>query len=346
MSAAAGVAAPEREAWRADGELAARLRVSEIQRSRLLSAAVCVIDEEGYGDASVAHITSRARVSRRTFYELFEDREACLLGLLEDAIDRVEREIAAAGLDGLPWRERVRGGLWRVLSFFDRDPALARVCVVQSAHGGERILKRRAAVLARMVSLIDEGRCEGARGAGAPSLTAEGLVGAAHAIVHGRLQARDPEPLSVLLGELMAMIVLPYLGASAARREQARALPEAARPLIARDARESTSVVDSLAGIPMRVTYRTALVLACLAEHPGISNRMVGDSAGIPDQGQISKLLSRLERLGLAANRGEGYVKGEANAWRLTPTGLQVAQSIRVHTHGQTPQGSREGMVR
>jgi chromosome segregation and condensation protein ScpB len=78
----------------------------------------------------------------------------------------------------------------------------------------------------------------------------------------------------------------------------------------------------------MRVTYRTAVVLERIAEQPGISNRQVADQAGIADQGQMSKLLSRLQRLGLIANTGQGHTKGEPNAWTLTPTGLQVAQNI------------------
>ena len=83
----------------------------------------------------------------------------------------------------------------------------------------------------------------------------------------------------------------------------------------------------------MRLTYRTALVLGCIAEEPGASNRVIGDHAGVSDQGQISKLLARLERLGLAANTGDGHLKGEPNAWRLTPRGVQVEHSIRAHTH-------------
>jgi TetR/AcrR family transcriptional regulator len=310
------------------------LQVSEIQRSRLLAAAVRAIDEDGYGDATIAHITSRARVSRRTFYEQFEDREDCLSTVLENALAAIEGEIAAAELDGLGWRERVRGGLWAILSFFDRDPALARVCVVQAVSGGGSVLARRARVLQRLAGVIAEGRHEGSRGEDAPLLTAEGLVGAAHGIVHERLLNRSPEPLASLLGPLMAMIVLPYLGPAAARREQARPIPDGPNGLTARDLREPVPVGDPLASIPMRVTYRTARVLACIAEQPGISNRMLGDRAGIPDQGQISKLLSRLERLGLAANREQGHVKGEPNAWTLTPTGVQVAQSIRLHAHG------------
>ena len=42
----------------------------EMQRSRLLVGAVGAIEEHGYAGATVAHITARAKVSRRTFYEL------------------------------------------------------------------------------------------------------------------------------------------------------------------------------------------------------------------------------------------------------------------------------------
>lgn len=312
-----------------------RVRVSEMQRSRLLAAAAAAVDEEGYARTTVARITARARVSRRTFYELFDDREACLDALIEDVVATIEGEIARANLDGLIWRERVRGGLVAILSFFDREPALARVCVVQSLRGGPTVLKRRERILARLASVLDEGRSERtAKGGGVTELTAEGLIGAALAIVHTRLQrGQASAPLTSLTGELMSMIVLPYLGAAAARREQN--LPVPVSPVGDRDDSPTVEPTngDPLAGVPMRLTYRTALVLGCIAQEPGASNRVIGDHAGVSDQGQISKLLARLERLGLAANTGDGHLKGEPNAWWLTPKGAQVEHGIRVHTH-------------
>jgi AcrR family transcriptional regulator len=95
-------------------------RLAEIQRVRLLAAAVRAVDELGYADTTVAHITSRARVSRRTFYELFADREACLVAALEDILGLIAAELAAVDRDGVVWRERVRTGLGAVLSFLDR----------------------------------------------------------------------------------------------------------------------------------------------------------------------------------------------------------------------------------
>ena len=242
--------------------------------------------------------------------------------MLEDVVGLVEGEVAAAGMDGLAWRERVRGGLWAILSFLDREPALARVCVVQALRGGAEVLERREEIMAGLARVVDEGRREGARAGGCTPLTAEGVVGAAFTIVYARLLRGERKPLTGLLGELMGMIVLPYLGAAAARREQARLRPRGP-PCVRSDGRgvPGRAVGDPLEGVPMRLTYRTARVLEGVGERPGASNREVAERAGIHDPGQVSKLLRRLESLGLLANTGEGHAKGEPNAWGLTREG-------------------------
>ncbi len=312
----------------------ARSQVLEIQRSRLIAGAVNAIDELGYAQATVGHITSRARISRRTFYELFANREECLAAVLDDVAGLVGVELAAAGLGGLGWRERVRAGLSVILAFFDREPVLARVCVVQALRADPGLLGRREELLGQLAGVVDEGRLEGARGAECSPLTAEGLVGAAFSIVYARLLRGDRGSLTGLVGELMGMIVLPYLGPAAARREQSRrpAAVSVAAPVVPRvRGGAPRDVRDPLEGMRMRLTYRTARVLEGVAESPGASNRMVGDVAGIADPGQISKLLHRLRSLGLLANTSGGHLKGEPNAWTLTAKGERVAQSIRLH---------------
>jgi len=320
---------------RPGGGASASGRIAELQRARLLAGAVLAAEELGWSATTVAHITARARVSRRTFYDLFENREDCLLAVLQDVVERVEGEIAAAGLTGGEWADRVRGGLFAILSFFDREPVLARVCVVQALQGGPRVLVWREGILARLAAVVDQGRVERARAGQCTALTAEGLVGAACAIVHARLLADTHQaPLTGLVGELMGLIVLPYQGAAAARRECNRALPSKAVPRTGNGSEErggdAQRVFDPLRSLPMRLTYRTARVLGAVATHPGASNRTIGEAADIYDQGQISKLLSRLERLGLLANTGVGHAKGEANAWCLTELGVSVAQGLNL----------------
>jgi DNA-binding MarR family transcriptional regulator len=184
----------------------------------------------------------------------------------------------------------------------------------------------------RQIEAVDGGR--GVSGAGSksasrqpPPLTAEGVVGAVFSIVHARVLtqgSRGGEPMTELLGPLMAVIVLPYLGTRAAEQELRKPAPQLKT--------KSRQRRDPLEGLDMRLTYRTVRVLIAIAGHPGASNRLVAEGSGISDQGQISKLLARLESLGLVQNTGHGHPKGAPNAWRLTARGDEVEQAIRLQT--------------
>jgi AcrR family transcriptional regulator len=337
----------KRSARRVEGRAVAgppRVQVSEMQRARLLNAAVVSIDELGYTGATVAHVAARARVSRKTFYDLFAGREDCLLAILQDTAHRIAADCATAVPGESSWRERVRMGLWGILSFFDREPALARVCVVQSARGSQRVLEYREEILAGLARVIDEGRHESARAQLIPPLTAEGLVGGVIAIVYKRLlKGANDESLTALLGELMSVIVLPYAGPAMARKEHERAMPSLLPPAagtIVRGALTSAAVEDPLKDVPMRITYRTARVLQVVAAHPGASNRLIGELAETYDQGQVSKLLGRLQRLGLLQNEGGGQAKGEPNAWSLTVLGESVTQQLALGTDRQNGGGA------
>jgi AcrR family transcriptional regulator len=309
-----------------------REHVSEIQRMRILAAMTEVASERGTGSVTVAHVVTRAGVSRRTFYDLFSDREECFLAAFEEAIGRVSAMVIEAYEREANWRERIRAGLWALLVFLDEEPATARLCVVESLAAGPRVLERRAVVLRALVRAIDEGR-SATQGRSAtprktpllPPLTAEGVVGAVLSVIHTRLSESRAKPLTGLLGELMGVIVMPYLGQAAAQKELRKPAPQ-----IKTKTRHAHR--DPLDGLEMRITYRTVRVLMVIAEHPDASNRQIASAAGISDQGQVSKLLARLEHLGLIENRGVGPIKGAPNAWQLTPRGRHVEQAIRVQT--------------
>jgi hypothetical protein len=198
---------------------------------------------------------------------------------------------------------------------------------VESQRGGAEVLAVRERILTQLAAVLDEGRTQGKGAMPCTPVTAEALVGATNGVIHGRITRRSPEPLTELLGELMGMIAMHYLGLAAARREQARPRPPMSKGVGAGES-EQPRQSDPLQGVNMRLTYRTVRVLDCIAQQPGINNRVVAAQAGVHDQGQISKLLARLERLGLLANDGEGHAQGEPNAWRLTPLGERVSHSI------------------
>ncbi len=303
-----------------------REHVTEIQRVRILTAMAEVAAERGAGAASVAHIVSRAGVSRRTFYDLFEDREDCFLAAFDEALAQAAITVLPAYQGQTRWRERIRAALLALLVFFEEQPALARLCVVEALAAGPRALERRGEVVELLVRVVDEGRAERpARVLEPPPLAGEGAVGAVLAVIHRRLVLGGREPLTSLLGELMSAIVLPYLGGQAAQREIHKPAPQI-------KTRKKPHQGDPLEGLDMRITYRTVRVLIEIGSRPGASNREIATAAGIGDQGQVSKLLTRLEHLGLIRNDGIGHAKGAPNAWALTGRGLEVERAIGVQT--------------
>jgi AcrR family transcriptional regulator len=313
-------------------------QVSEVQRARMLNSAVQVVAEYGYGRMSVSRVISGARVSRRTFYDVFSGREDCFLAVFEDALARVEGIVMRAyEADGGGWREKTRAGLSALLGFLDEEPGMRALLIVDVLRAGPRVLERRAQVLERLGAAIGE---DCSRSQQLPALTGEGVVGAVFGVIHARVSAKDSGGMLALLPALMGVIVLPYEGPAAARKELQRPIPRISPA--SKDSRGGTLSVgspDPLDGLDMRLTYRTLRVLTVIGDQgmrgSGLSNREVADGAGIADQGQISKLLTRLEGLGLIENMRPARHRrdqptGEPNAWRLAPRGQEVQQATRV----------------
>jgi AcrR family transcriptional regulator/DNA-binding MarR family transcriptional regulator len=287
-----------------------------------------VVCEEGLQGTTVADVVRRARVSRRTFYDLFEDRDDAFLAGFEEGVRRAQDRVVAAFEAEHDWAGRVRMALAALLAFFDEEPQLATWCVVHSLAAGPAVLARRTEVLRTVTTTLDGCAREELDGPGPPVLTAEGVVGGVLAIVHARLLEQRSEPLVSLVGPLMATIVLPYAGLEAASSELARPADKS----IPRDGHASRrSARSPLEDLDMRLTYRTLMVLAAVAGAPGASNRDIAARAGVRDQGQMSKLLTRLERLQLVHNNSIGAPKGEPNAWRLTPKGHEIEQATRTN---------------
>jgi AcrR family transcriptional regulator/DNA-binding MarR family transcriptional regulator len=302
-----------------------REQLLDIQRGRLIAATTQLAAEHGVGKLSVSAIVAHSGVSRRTFYEVFPDVRECLLAALEESLGQARARVREAYDTHAPWRLRTRLALHALLCLFEDEPTRGRLLVVEAPGAGQQALERRAQVLGELSDAVEEGRAETGRGSALTALTAEGLVGSALAVVHARMVADDVRgtpSLVELTNPLMSMIVLPYLGAAAARKELEQPLPERRR-------RESqpTDGASRLNTLPMRITYRTMRVLRTIGAHPGASNREIGKTAGMGDQGQVSKLLQRLDRLGLIVNTTTSDERGMANSWQLTPAGAEIEQA-------------------
>ncbi len=93
-----------------------------------------VVTERGYDAATVADIVAAARVSRRTFYEHFADKQDCFVQgcwhgvtLLYDAVDGAGRAHPDA-----PWRDAVRFGLDSLLRALAAHPDYTWIITIET----------------------------------------------------------------------------------------------------------------------------------------------------------------------------------------------------------------------
>src|SRR6476646_6012840 len=138
-----------------------RGQVTEIQRARMLAAAVETVAEVGYARMTVAQVISRARVSRKTFYDVFADREDCFLCAFKQALGQASVLAREAYDREASWCDGVRSGL-------------AKLLVVEALGGGERVLEYRARALDQFARVIDQGRFVSEATGEPPDVTAEG----------------------------------------------------------------------------------------------------------------------------------------------------------------------------
>jgi TetR/AcrR family transcriptional regulator len=305
-----------------------RDQVVEMQRARILAAAVDVVAESGYAALTVGAVVQRARISRKTFSALFANRDTCFLAVVDEIFTRAHLVVSAAYAAESGWLDATRAALESLLRLIDEEPSLARIWFVDALAGPDAVRARRAEATAMLVAAVDAGRGVADVGRQPPRLTAEATVGALWQILHKRLANGHDEPCLELLGPCMYLVALPYLGVARARAELRRKPSLYEPPGNGADTQRSG---EPLRGTTVRVTYRTTRTLDVISARPGMSNRTVAEESGINDQGQASKLLSRLERLALIENRGLGKDRGAPNAWHLTTRGVELIRAIGLH---------------
>jgi AcrR family transcriptional regulator len=135
-----------------------RAFIASNQRERLLDAIANVVAEKGYAATRVSDITEYAGVSRKTFYELFDDKEDCFLAAY-DAITALLMDRMAHGLAAVAegsWEEQVSALLGEFLRFLASEPAFARMCIVEVLGSGARGLARRDAAIEAFFPVVDQ----------------------------------------------------------------------------------------------------------------------------------------------------------------------------------------------
>jgi AcrR family transcriptional regulator len=190
--------------------------VERNQRERILRAVVEVVNVSGYAGLTVRDVIGHAGVSRRTFYEHFDNKEEVFVAAYELVTAQLADEVASCSRRGTTWAERVTLGLAAFLERFSEDPALAHLCVVEVLAAGQPGLAGRAAALDAFRAQLKPGRHEAPADLPVPTLAAEIAIGGAHEVIYSQVLQGRASQLPLLLPELLEIVLLPFLGAHAA----------------------------------------------------------------------------------------------------------------------------------
>lgn len=286
------------------------------QRARLVAAMGELVAEVGPAAVGVHHVCQRAGMSRRTFYDHFEHRDACFLEAIREASGRllahVEEEVGAAGPE---WEARAVAATRALIGALDADRVLAQLCVVSALGGGDEAVALRRDVLDRIIALLD-----GAPASAVPTeLVLAGALGGVWDLAHRRLTDAPGGSLADLDEAATYLMLAPFAG-----RRQAVARGVARGGANAYVTRWTPAAAAGPDEPGVLVTELTGQTLQFLAGHPGAANVDIARAVDVRHESQMSRHLGRLERAGMVSHRREG----RANAWNLTTRGKEAVRAL------------------
>lgn len=180
----------------------------EVARRRALAAMAEAVGERGYADTTVRDVLVRARMSRRTFYELFDNREQCFLAAYDEARRDLLDQLDRTRRPDESWPEHATAVLHELLEFLASCPDIARLLVVEPVSAGAPGLERHERTMGELADRLaasfapalepDEG--EQLR------LRSEATVGALHRVIHARIVAGRARELPALAPALMSVM--------------------------------------------------------------------------------------------------------------------------------------------
>ena len=112
----------------------------------MLAAVADAVATKGYAAMTIGDVTSRARVSRDSFYAQFADKQACFLAAYDAITDSLLEELVAVGLDHASYVDGMREGVRAYLRFWQDHQEAAHVWLdsIYAAGSDARAHRERA----------------------------------------------------------------------------------------------------------------------------------------------------------------------------------------------------------
>lgn len=151
----------------------------------MLDAMLECVGEQGYSSTVVADVIARAVASRKTFYEHFEDRQACFLALGDELVEEWARRasLACERADEEAEPSTIEALVGELFALGCERPAALRVLAAELTAAGPAGMARRERLLEQLADLLPEQLGEQEASA---ALLARSIVGAVLRMLYAR----------------------------------------------------------------------------------------------------------------------------------------------------------------
>lgn len=210
-----------------------RDRVKADQRQRILRATGELVAKRGYNAVTIELIVKRAKVSYKTFYAHFSNKEACFLELFDAVMaqTRAQIDVALAAEAGAPWPQQVVAGLRALFDSFVADPLIARASIVEAPTVGPLIIERYEKAMTVLSPLLRQGRAiDMPQREELPETLEDTLAGGVLWSAYQRLIVGEADRIEALLPEAIEFVLRPYIGEVEAARWAKWSLAPAGEP--------------------------------------------------------------------------------------------------------------------
>jgi AcrR family transcriptional regulator len=173
------------------------------------------VNEQGFLATTISDLVSRAGISRRSFYEHFDNKEQCLLAAYDEIAKLLMQRLTDASRSTADWPGQLEAFIRELFEAVGERPDLARLVCVEMGAAGPVGAQRWAQAATITQRFISDGFKRAPGHGTIPDPVARAIVGALRRILYSRVRAeRSSKALKAellgLLPDLLAWIVLYY----------------------------------------------------------------------------------------------------------------------------------------
>jgi AcrR family transcriptional regulator len=184
----------------------------------LIAGVATAVAAHSYRNLTVSHVIEAAGVSRRTFYENFENGEEAVAAAHQAIFERFLGLVFRACNAASEWPLKVKAVVEAALDYAAAEPAQVRLLTLDPLSADVEMTQQVLASNEHLAALLSGGRSLGGEAAELPELTEKSVVGALTAIVSSRIAGGEAERLPELAPQLVELALTPYVGAAEAKR--------------------------------------------------------------------------------------------------------------------------------